>query len=159
MMKTIIMALALLLAGTSAALAACNDPPGLKVDWHGCSFVRHNLHSANLRDANLKGADLRGADLEEADLQGAELLNADLTGAELRGAILYHTILVNAYLIGADLRFANLKGADLEYAHLGANLDAGLRDTDLLGAEFTGARWVDGHICKARQSYNDPPCP
>jgi uncharacterized protein YjbI with pentapeptide repeats len=58
--------------------------------------------------------------------------------------------LVGANLVGADLSRANLvgadlRGADLSHAYLmGANLQNSRQD----GANFSGAVWTDGRVCR-----------
>jgi ribosomal-protein-alanine N-acetyltransferase len=81
--------------------------------------------------------------LDGADLSGMILTGIDLSGASLRGATLHATNLMNADLRGADLSGADLTEADLIAARLDDAVlsDAILRETDLLGAVLTNARF------------------
>ncbi|AKI02241.1 pentapeptide repeat protein [Hoeflea sp. IMCC20628] len=81
------------LSFSNAAMAACSDPLGPKVDWSGC----------DKNHAYLTSADLTGADLTGANLYAANLYNADLGGADLRRADLTYANLMDAYLYGADM--------------------------------------------------------
>lgn len=56
-------ALALCVAATDSAHAACDDPVAPSVDWQGC----------DKRDEDLENADLSGANLERDQLQRREL--------------------------------------------------------------------------------------
>jgi uncharacterized protein YjbI with pentapeptide repeats len=89
------------------------------------SCEKCNLRHANFSKANLAQANLSGADLGGANLRGANLSDADLSGAKLEDAV----------LSDANLKGANLTGADLAGAYLSRT-------------DFSGAKWVNGTICK-----------
>ena len=121
---------------SSAAMAACSDPAGPKVNWSGC-----DLSGANLDSANLFKADLSGANLENAVLTYANLDHAIMKNANLRGAHMSNSSLIVTDLFNADLRGADLRGATVEHPTKGGwsiFLDA---------ADLRGALWIDGRTC------------
>ncbi len=141
--------------GSTAAEAACTDPPAPQVNWQRCIF-----DGLGLRDVDLTGARLRDASFFRSDLAGSKLarvnafrvkfVNADLRGVTLDGAKLSEADftkadLTSASLQGADLRRARFFGTILRAADL---TGARLTGADLARADLSGATWVDGkRVC------------
>ena len=118
----------------------------------GADLTGANLTGANLTDANLDGTILNKAILKQSVLNGASLKTADLSRADLsevkalwadfEGAKLYRTDLRQANLNRANLAATDLYKAQLQQSKLRfVNLqdNATLRESNLMGAELTGA--------------------
>lgn len=102
----------------------------------GTRLVNADLSGGDFQRARIVDSDWRGAKLIGASLRGARIIASDFDEADLRAADLR-----DAVLIGGTFRFADLRGADF----LGAD-DESL--PDFTGADLSGARWVDGSICR-----------
>lgn len=98
--------LAVFVASSVGAMAACSDAPANYVDWRGCDLSRAILSNSELIDADLRGANLSGANLSGADLTGANLMGANLFRANLTNANLFDANLNDARLSVADMRNA-----------------------------------------------------
>src|SRR4051794_25545343 len=155
------------LALAQSAQAGCQDAPGPRVDWTGCSrnllmlggddltegvFSRAILTSTGFRRAKLARAKLDEAELsftrfEEADLSGADLskavgwkanfARANLDHANLSGTDLSRVIFVDAKIAGADFRKSEVSRADFSRADL---TGADLSKAQLVRAVFTDAK-------------------
>ncbi len=79
--------------------------------------------------------EIDGVNFAQANLAGVSFTNASAVGAIFAGANL-----TNANFVNADLERANFRGADLR----GANIT----NASLDGAQLSGARWVDGRVCR-----------
>ena len=141
--------------GSTAAEAACTDPPAPQVNWRRCVF-----DGLDLQEVNLTGARLRDASFFRSDLAGSKLAKVSgfrvkFVNASLRGVTLDGAKLSEADFTKADLTGASLKGVDLRRARFfaavlrGADLTgARLTGADLTGADLSGATWVDGkRVC------------
>lgn len=116
-------------AASSAAHAACDDPPAELVNWSGCDLSDRDLQRATLVGADLSGAILHRANLYGALLTHANLSDTDLTDANLMVASLENARFTNADLTGANLHFAHVNGASFE------------------GAILAHATWTDARTC------------
>lgn len=79
--------------------------------------------------------EIDGVNFSQLNLTGVSFTNASAVGAIFVG-----TNLTNANFVNADLERANFRGADLR----GANIT----NASLEGAQLSGARWVDGRVCR-----------
>ena len=79
--------------------------------------------------------EIDGVNFAQANLAGVSFTNASAVGAIFTGANL-----TNANFVNADLERANFRGADLR----GANIT----NASLDGAQLSGAKWVDGRVCR-----------
>jgi uncharacterized protein YjbI with pentapeptide repeats len=120
----VVVAVALVAAGTPVAAVECSLAPGAQ-----CAGV--NIGGEDLSNARLDRINLRGANASDAVLTDARLMRADLRGADLS----------NAYLDGADLTRAHLRGASLFGAYLSRTklVAANLTDVDLRSVQFDAA--------------------
>src|SRR5215212_3489685 len=167
--------LALILA--RPADAACQDSPGPRVDWTGCSrkllmleggdltegvFSRAVLTSTDFRRAKLPRAKLNEAEIsftrfEDADLSGADLSKtvgwrvnlsrANLEGTNFSGADLSRATFVEAKLAGANFSKAEVSRADFSRADL--------TGADLSKAELNRAVFTDAKLSGVRFAYSD----
>ncbi|MGI8650148.1 MAG: pentapeptide repeat-containing protein [Rubrobacter sp.] len=128
------------------------------ISLDGADFRGADLYGFKLTDADLRGADFSSANLSHADLSGSDLVWAKFRRANLQKArfknsqmtatTLRRANLACAYLEGANLTNSVLPRADLTRARLSGailrgatNLDrCVMRETDLTGADLSGAR-------------------
>ncbi len=126
-----------LLMFSSAAHAACIDPPAAKVDWTGCVFPDgKDLSGLDLQLAVMPGVWLRFANLKGTNLSNANMKGANLIGANLSGANLTASLLHDAVLYTANLQGANLTGA--------AMIRTNVMGAKLMGAKLSRTTWTDG---------------
>lgn len=141
-----------LIDGSSPVIAL--DNAGLD---HAC------LGELSLREACLARADLRATDLSGSDLRGTDLSGADLRGADMRNADLSHTDLTRANLLPYDensparLSIHNLEDrdavpsdAELRFKKVVRDVPTNLSDTNLEGADLTGALLGNTDLRSAR---------
>ena len=151
----------LALALAQSAEAGCQDPPGPRVDWTGCSRNLLMLGSDNLTAGVFTGAiltstDFRSAKLTKAKLNEAELSftrfgGADLSGADLSKAVGWKTDFTRANLDHANLSAADLSRAVFVEAKLaGANFSkAEVNRADFSRADLTGADLSKAELYRA----------
>ena len=162
---TLILALAVVLPGTSATAMASTDAALIRLlqtkSCRQCHLADADLMHADLRDATLEGAALQRANLSQARLDGADLRESDLSFTSLRGASLRGADLTGSKMYGTDLRDADLSGARLspralEEAHwqgaqgiaTGSRSHAALHNAGVTA--FQAGRWPD-----AEQMFSD----
>jgi uncharacterized protein YjbI with pentapeptide repeats len=83
----------------------------------------------NFAGRKLSGASFIGMDLRRADFRRADLARADFTRANLQQADFEQAKMNNSTFVHANLNISRIKTALVN------------------GADFSGARWVDGGIC------------
>ena len=154
----LIVALALMLPGTSSTVLASPDDAVIRLlqtkSCRQCNLADADLMHADLRDANLSGAALQRANLSQAKLDGTDLSDSDLSFTSLQGASLRGADLRGSRLFGTDLRGGDLTGAllddgALELSHWagvqgvskGARSHAGLHNAGVDAAQ--AGRWPD----------------
>ena len=152
----------LALALAQSAQAGCQDAPGPRVNWTGCTrnllmlggddltegvFSRANLASTDFRRANLARAKF-----DEAELSSARFENADLSGADLSKVVGWKANFARANLDHANLSAADLSRALFVEAKLaGANVrKAEVNRADFIRADLTGADLSKAEVARAR---------
>jgi uncharacterized protein YjbI with pentapeptide repeats len=134
-----------------------------------------NMGGANLTNANFSGATitnlvLTGASVTGINLSGENLVSTfgtgnvannfssfNFTNANFTNSVLSNINLTSANLTNANLTNSNLTNATINGANLtGANL-TGATITGLIKnstTNFSGATWIDGHICAVSSMGN-----
>jgi uncharacterized protein YjbI with pentapeptide repeats len=169
------MLLALTLA--APAQAGCQDSPGPRVDWTGCSrnllmlggddltegvFSRAKLTSTDFRRAKLPRAKLNEGEIsftrfEDANLSGADLSKAvgwrvnfnraNLEGANFTGADLSRAVFTEAKASAGNFSKSEMSRADFSRADL--------TGADLSKAEAARTVFTDANLSGVRFNYSD----
>lgn len=106
---------------------------------------RQNLPNSHFENANLIAASFIGANLTNSSFENAQLKNANFTQAKLTNAQFGNADLSGARLSGATLTNADFSNANLTQADLSGAI---IKNISLDNVNLSGARWVDGRICK-----------
>src|SRR3954465_729889 len=142
--------LALILA--RPADAACQDSPGPRVDWTGCSRKLLMLEGGDLTEGVFSRAVLTSTDFRRAKLPRAKLNEAEISFTRFEDADLSGTNLSRAIFTEAKASAGNFSKSEVSRADFSR---ADLTGADLSKAEAARAVFTDANLSGVRFNYSD----